>query len=277
MNVLVCLEGSASTASAVELAIELAGTLEASLVGLTIVDEPDILAGEPTSIGGTSFKRDRDAALLEDARAQAQDWIDSFVMRARAADVAVRTLALAGRPAELIVEQIQRHDLALIGRDANFRFETQDHDRHTRDRILRRAGKPIVVVPADPVRAGSMVMIAYDGSPAATRALRSFAASGLARGRPIHVVAVQDDGALAYEIAARGCELLDREFGIRAEPDNIVSPSTTTVALLARRQQLAAGLIVLGGYVPSPLARLVWGSVTHGIVERTVVPVFLHY
>jgi len=144
-------------------------------------------------------------------------------------------------------------------------------------RILRRAGKPIVVVPADPVPAGSTVMIAYDGSPAATRSLRSFAASGLARGRPIHVAAVQDDGALAFEIAARGCELLDREFGIRGEPDNIVSPSTTTVALLERRQQLAAGLIVLGGYVPSPLARLVWGSVTHGIVERTVVPVFLHY
>ncbi len=56
-----------------------------------------------------------------------------------------------------------------------------------------------------------------------------------------------------------------------------MSPSTTTVALLERRQQLAAGLIVLGGYVPSPLARLVWGSVTHGIVENTVVPVYLHY
>jgi nucleotide-binding universal stress UspA family protein len=277
MNLLVCLEGSASTASAIELAIGLARCLAASLVGLAIVDEPDIVAGQPTSIGGASFKRERDAVLLEDAHARAQDWLDSFAHRARAADVPVRTLALAGYPAALIVEQIRRHDLTLFGRDVNFRFETQDRDRNTRDRILRRAGKPIIVVPANPDPAGPSVMIAYDGSPAATRALRSFAASGLARGQAIHVSAVQDDGALAFEIAARGCELLDREFGIRAEPDNIVSPSTTTVALLARRQQLAAGLIVLGGYVPSPLARLVWGSVTHGIVEHTVVPVYLHY
>jgi nucleotide-binding universal stress UspA family protein len=99
----------------------------------------------------------------------------------------------------------------------------------------------------------------------------------MARDRELHVATVDDDGAVAYEIAAEGCRLLHSEFGLRAEPENVVSIEPVADALLERRDKLGAGLIVVGGYVPSPLARLVWGSVTHGILEKSVVPVFLHY
>jgi nucleotide-binding universal stress UspA family protein len=284
MDILVGLEGSPSTARAIDVAIEVATqvttdlgrTRPATLTGLAIVDEPDIVAGTATSIGGASFRKDRDAALLEDARARARGWADAFVARGRAAGLAVRALELTGRPAEMILDEMPRHDLTVLGRDANFRFETQDTDRFTRDRVLRRAGKPILIVPEPLAITGSAVMVAYDGSPAATRALHGFADSGLARGRAIHVATVDDDGATAFEIAARGCALL-AERGVKALPENVVSTESTTGALLTRRAALGAGLIVLGGYVPSPLARLVWGSVTHELLERTVVPVFLHY
>ena len=53
---LVCLEGSAGTDEAVRVAIELGRAQNAALVGLAIVDEPDIRAGAATSIGGSSFK-----------------------------------------------------------------------------------------------------------------------------------------------------------------------------------------------------------------------------
>src|SRR3954469_13401642 len=83
MDILVCLEGSASTASAMKLAFAIARAQRASLVGLAIVDEPDILAGAATSIGGTSYRKDRDAAMLDDAHAHARDWLDTFVQRGR--------------------------------------------------------------------------------------------------------------------------------------------------------------------------------------------------
>jgi nucleotide-binding universal stress UspA family protein len=277
MDILVCLEGSPSTASTVKLAFELARVQRASLVGLAIIDEPDILAGAATSIGGTSFRKDRDAALLSDAHARARDWLDTFVQRGRAAGVAVRALELTGRPAEMILAELPNHDLAMLGRDVNFRFETQEQDRYTRDRVLRRAGRPVIVVPATPAAAGTAVMIMYDGSAAAIRAMRSFAASGLGRGRELYVATVDDDGANAYEMAERGCQSLLYEFGLHAKPENIVSAETVIDALLARRAKLDAGLIVLGGYVPSPVARWMWGSVTSGILEHTVVPVYLHY
>jgi nucleotide-binding universal stress UspA family protein len=278
MEILICLEGSPSTARAVEVAIDLARWLPAGLVGLAIVDEPDIVAGSATSIGGASYRHDRDAALLDDAHRRARVWLADFVARGRAAGVDVRTLEITGRPAEMILAEMSRRDLTLLGRDANFRFETQDHDRYTRDRVLRRAGKPVVVVPEQctTTTSGAAVMIAYDGSPAAGRALRSFADLRLARSREIHVVTVDDDGAHAYETATRGCALL-ADLGIRAIPDNVVSSEPVGTALVTRCTRLGAQMIVLGGYIPSPLARWMWGSVTHDVIERASVPIFLHY
>jgi nucleotide-binding universal stress UspA family protein len=276
MDLLICLEGSRSSASALEVALDLARSLGTTLAGLAVIDEPDIVAREPTSIGGGSFKRDRDAALLEDAHARARGWLDRFRECGRAVGVRVRSVERSGRPAETIVEEMQHHDLLVLGRDANFRFETQERDRYTRDRILRRTGKPILVVPPDPIGDSSTVLLAYDGSPAAIRALHSFGTSGLARGRALHVATVHDDGADAYETATEGCKRL-AALGLTAVPENVVSVEPTAAALLERRDKLGAGLIVLGGYVPSPLARLVWGSVTCELLGKTVVPMFLHY
>src|SRR5262245_28412617 len=129
MDILVCLEGSASSKSAMEIAIATASELGATLVGLTVIDEPDIRAGEPTSIGGAAFKKDRDEALLADARAHAEEWEAAFLKRCSAAGVSARTLEQRGRPAKLVVEEIQRHHLTVLGRDVNFRFETHDRDR----------------------------------------------------------------------------------------------------------------------------------------------------
>ena len=204
-DILVCLEGSPSSQRATEVGIRVGRDLEAALVGLAIVDEPNIRASEAVGIGGASFKQQRDEALLADAHQRAQEWLDAFVARCRDAGVSVRTLELTGRPGPVILEEMQRHDLTLLGRHANFRFETEEQDLQTRDHVLRRAGKPVVIVPEDVVEAGPAVLVAYDQSPAADRALRSFAASGLARGRAVHVASVADDAAIAWDIAVRGC------------------------------------------------------------------------
>ncbi|HEX8113706.1 MAG TPA: universal stress protein [Kofleriaceae bacterium] len=273
---MVCLESSLSTARAVDVAIELARSLPAGLVGLAVVDEPDISAGAATNIGGASDRCDRDAALLEDTHARARAWLADFVGCGRAAGVAVRTLQIAGSPSEAILAEGPRHDLTVLGRDVQFRYETQEHDRYSRDRILRCTGRPVLLVPDQIAATGSAVMIGYDGSPAAIRALHSFADSQLARGRAIHVATVDDDGAHAFETATRGCGLL-AGLGIRAVPENVASSESTAAALLSCAARLGAGMIVIGGYIPSPLARVVWGSVTHEVIARATVPVFLHY
>jgi nucleotide-binding universal stress UspA family protein len=274
-DILVCLEGSTSSTQAVELAARLGLQLQATLVGLAIVDEPDIRAGAASGIGGSSYKKDRDAVLLKDAHEQAAAWIEKFLARCLEVGVAARALEKRGRPAATILEEMGRHDLTLIGRNVNFLFETESHDTETRDAVLHRARNPVLVVPEQPAETGTAVLVAWDGSSAAKRAVRAFAESGLAKDRVVHCSSVGDEGTAAYELAMRGCDLL-RELGVRAEPHSVVSPLPIAEAILVERRKLGAGMLVSGAYAHSRLSHLIWGSVTRELLEKTVVPLFLH-
>jgi nucleotide-binding universal stress UspA family protein len=272
-DILVCLEGSAGTVEATRIAIETAKELAAVLVGLAIVDEPDIRAGTATSIGGSSFKHERDESLVAEARAHAKATLSDFTDRCAAANVTARTVELVGRPAAKILEEMEKHDLAVLGRGANFRFETEDSDEQTRDRILHHATKPLLFVPEQAVESKSDVLIAYDGSSGSKRAVASFAASGLAGNRPVHIATVDDDGARAWDMAERAAQTL-RAAGIQPTVHNIVSPLDTTPALLELRQSLGAGLMVMGAYTHLRISELFRGSVTRGLIEGTPVPLY---
>ncbi len=275
-DLLVCLEGSPSSARATAVAIALARELEARLTGLALVDEPDIRAPEPVGIGGGAYKRERDQALLLDADARAQKWLDDFAHACRQAHVPVQTLARRGRPAATILSELGRHELTVLGGDVNFRYATEEHDQRTRDEVLRRAGKPILIVPDRPPVDGRDVLLAFDGSLASRRALESFAATGLGRDRLVHVVCVDDDGATAWATARAGCSLL-HEVGLAATAHNLVSTLPVSEALLRARDSLGCSMMVMGAYVRARVLRLIWGSVTDEILKGSAVPVFLHY
>jgi len=276
-DALVCLEGSPSSDAATQLAITIASAFHAQLVGLAIIDEPDIRAGTPTGIGGASYKLERDDTLVAEAKASAADALALFERRCRAASIPARSLEIVGRPAVSILHEMEARDLTIIGRDANFRFQIDSEDTATREEILHRATRPVLLVPEGvngPL--GKEVVVAYDGSRAAKRAIASFASSGLAASRNVHVASVDDNGARAWEMATVGVNLF-AEAGIAAETHNLVSAVSSVEALFAFAKEIGAGLMVMGAFAHSRLAHLFHRSVTRGLVERTTVPLYLQH
>ena len=273
-SLLVGLEESVGTDRATALALEIAHAQGARLMGLTIIDEPDITAGAAMGIGGSSYKQERDRILIEEAHRRAHEAEELFLQRCRKASVAARVLEITGRPAETILEEMQHHDLVFLGRDANFQFETQATDSRTWDLVLHRASRPVIVVPEQEVAKSNTVVLAYDGSVAATGALRAFVASGLARGRKLHVVTINASGAVAWEIATEAVQNLE-ELGFKSELHNVVTTLPLTEALLQTAGQIGADLIVMGAFAHSRLRHLFRGSVTQQLVERTTIPLFL--
>jgi nucleotide-binding universal stress UspA family protein len=274
---LVCLEGSESSDAATRTAIAIAAEVGAKLVGLAIVDEPDIRAGTATGIGGSSFKHERDEALLAEARTRAGDALALFERRCREANIQGRSLEVVGRPAVSILHEMENRDLTIIGRDANFRFEIERDDTATREEILHRATRPVLIVPegaSGPL--GRQVVVAYDGSRAAKRAIASFATSGLAQSRNVHVATVDDNGAQAWEMASAGVAAF-AEAGVAAETHNIVSAVSSTEALFGFAKEIKADLMVMGAFAHSRLAHLFHRSVTRGLVERTTIPLYLQH
>jgi nucleotide-binding universal stress UspA family protein len=275
---LVCLEGSLSSEAATHMSIELALSFGASLAGLAVIDDPDIQAGAVTGIGGASFKRARDQTLMVDARKHAGDWVALFERRCRTAGVPAHGVEIVGRPADSILREMTAHDLTVIGRDANFRFETARDDVRTREAILHRATGPVLLVPESAAPAlGKVVIVAYDGSGAAKRALTSFANSGLATSREIHVATVDDSGAQAWEMADRAVRML-ADAGIPAKLHNVVSVLSNVDALFELAAKLEAGLMVMGAFAHRGLRNLFFsGSVTHGLLEKSTIPLYLQH
>jgi nucleotide-binding universal stress UspA family protein len=250
-QVLVCIEGSPSSQRAIELALDVTRAHGGQLAGLAI-------AGEGAAAG------------------VAQGWLAAFSRRCREAGVEARLLEEHGRPATAILEHMPAFGVTLIGRDANFMFESALEDTTTRDAVLHVARKPVIVVPDEPPVASDALMIAFDGSAACERAVRALAASGLAGGATVHVVSVDDDGARAWQIASRGVALCE-QLGIKATPVNVVSTLGIAEALLETRQRIGARLLAMGAYTRSRLVEVLWGSVTRVLTRTTRVPLFLHH
>jgi len=274
---LVCLEGSRSSDAATRTAITIASDFDAKLVGLAIIEEPDIRAGTVTGIGGASYKIERDDALVAEARTRAADSLALFERRCRDAQIQAQSLEVVGRPAASILHEMEARDLTIIGRDANFRFEIERDDTATREEILHRATRPVLLVPEGtrgPL--GHQVVAAYDGSRAAKRAIASFAASGLAQSRNIHVATIGNNGAQAWEMATAGVKLF-AEAGVAAETHNVVSALSNLEALFGFAKEIKADLMVMGAFAHSRLAHLFHRSVTRGLVERTTIPLYLQH
>src|SRR5579872_4769911 len=124
-TILVGLDGSAYSATAVELGMRWAQKCNAMLVGVGIIDEPTIRKPEPLPIGGSFYKERRDSVLAADARRRVEQFLGQFSVQCAEAGVACKLLEDSGTPWEQICLEAQRYDLILLGRQTYFHFETQ--------------------------------------------------------------------------------------------------------------------------------------------------------
>jgi nucleotide-binding universal stress UspA family protein len=132
-----------------------------------------------------------------------------------------------------------------------------------------------VVVPMAPAADGPVV-IAYDGSLQAARALAAFEATGLGESGQVHIVCVGATGNAVAECAERARKFL-RLHKIEANVELVESSEPPEPLILERVTKLGAGLLVMGAYGQPKLREFVIGSVTRTILEAIPVPVFLYH
>jgi nucleotide-binding universal stress UspA family protein len=269
-DILVCLDGSPGGQRATETAIRIARDQGARVVGVALVDADPGRKGAASS-GGAGVKPRRDEVMREDEHRQAQVLLEQLRARCVDAGVTATVIELRGWPAAKVVQEMPAHDLTVLGRAASFLLEHRpERDAHD------RAPRPVMVVPEDDAPPGMDILVAFDGSSAARRALQAFADSGLGEGRQLHVASAHDDGEAAWEMAGRGVDLL-RERGLPGVAHSVVSGRPIAEALLDVRRKLGAGLVVTGAYTRSRVAEMFWGGVTRTLLDQTPVPLFLHH
>jgi len=272
-SILVGLDGSPSGTTAIELGIEWAKKFNALLVGLGIVDEVSIRTPEVEPLGSGYYKHERDEELVQKARQAVAQLLEQFGVRCAAANVSFNLLEESGSPADEILRESQRYDLVLFGHDTHFRFGMADRPDETPENVLKRGSRPVVIAPPK-LDSGSTVVLAYDGSPHADRALQAFQASGLDLEEEVCIFSTDSDPQAAARQAQRAAEFL-RLHRINAVADAVGPVDSVPQSIVAEVRRRNARLLVMGAYGHSLVREYLLGSTTAAVLKDSPVPVFL--
>jgi nucleotide-binding universal stress UspA family protein len=253
-------------------AIDLAGRFGAHLTGVALAVDPMVPAMVTAPVP-VEFAEHARAEALDAARAATA----GFTERATAAGITPATKVvevLMGGAPEAFLNQCRLTDLVVVGQD------DPDQPEPLRDLVLEAAlmegGAPLLVVPyiAKPPLKFDRVMIAWDGSKTAARAVRMALPLLPLVGR-FGVVIVGDQTAESGDPGADVATWLARhDKGVEIE--RIRAPETSVAdALLNHAADHAYDLIVMGGYGHSRVREFLFGGATRDILANMTIPVVM--
>ncbi len=269
-NLLVALDRSAASEAALAAAVAMQPIHRAHLTGF--VAEGGALrlsAGENTWIPRAI------AASLQKSSAAAVAGIEARFRKATA-DLDSDKIHLIDIPeaGDTSIARASRFfDVTLVGMPPP---SARASDLHP-DRIALLSGRPVIAFPPehDATRSLNQVLIAWDGTRAAARALSS-AIRMLGPHDVITIVTIGDPPQASAE--APGLDpktALDRQ-GLSASWVHIPESGGGVAAmLLDKAREIRAGLIIMGAYEHSKFREDIFGGVTHDVMAATDVPVYL--
>lgn len=274
-RILVVLDGSKAGSVAKRYAIKLAKQLGAELVGLGIVDLPWITAPTPEPLGGAAFKIHRDQEVISQHHKKVKNMLAKFKELCEENKIKHQVAELEGFPAVEIETLAEMSDLIIIGRTTDFNFELEVDTDLTVRHVIRDNPRPIVVVTSE-YDVDKKVLVAYDGSLQAARALHIYLLLGIGQGQTVHILSIGKEQKEALEVANRAkqmCEL----HGVKAEVEGVTSTGSVEEIILKKAKDLKVTMVVLGAFGHSGIRELFFGSTTEHLLKDSEVSLFIHH
>lgn len=280
-RILTALDRDTDTPVAIQYAIRLAETFDASLTGLAVVDVKNIYAETGGGGIGTIYYADMmRSQLTEEARMEACELLDNFDRLVNRSNVRHATHVGEGVPYEGIIEELKYHDLLIIGRESHFFYNRPNKDTKTLAEVVKKSSAPALVI-MESYQPVEKVLIAYDGSVASARATQWFVqlepygrridielvhvcdtANSSACDQATAMLHVMSDFLKSHGYETINQQLLDREGSVGA-------------AIIGHVRETGADLVVMGAHSVSAVRRMTFGSTTHDLVTESPVPVFM--
>jgi nucleotide-binding universal stress UspA family protein len=174
------LDPSPFSESAVRLGCIIAKVYNAEVTGLVVLDIPGIEDSiGPIPIGGIHLAEKLEKEKKEEARKRIENLLNKFKTTCDSEGVLHRVAHRQGSPSDQILDESIYYDLLIIGLRTFFNFETSEKYGSSLDKLLKQSITPIYGVPENlhilekPDRK-LRVLIAFDGSPLAARAMQRF-------------------------------------------------------------------------------------------------------
>lgn len=274
-RILVPLDPSPYTEAATLRACDIAQHHFAQVTGLAVLDSPEIRRRfAPVEVSHWPSIRENLAAGLDQAQQIIDRAKERFAMTCEAQHVAHSEDELSGVPVSIITEVAALYDLVVMGLRTHYHFETRDSDGDSLAKILDQTASPVLAVPSQTGGSFQRVLIAYDGSFPAARALRDFVGFARPYDFEINVFASGGDRAQSDALLARAAAYL-RSHDLH---DFKLHATTQAPWDFVQEEFLDATDIVVAGihsrkFLVDPFV----GSFTRNLIESGKVSLFLSH
>lgn len=274
-RILIPLDGSEYSETAVEKGIRMASRTGAEIHGLGIIDEPKILHAEARPVGTDEIVERKQKTMLAHAREKVDGFMVSLQKHCKERSVKSKVHIESGDPAQVIIETAHRHDMIVMGQETSFKFMTQEKPCDTMDEVLKASPRPVLIVPKI-LQEGEGICVATDGSNGASRAVQMYQLMGLSGKRTIKILSVHKDAI----IAAKNCEEVEKYFkahNIKCSMHPAVTDEHPWDYLLNFIEKEMPQVIVMGAHGTSGLKEIFVGSVTKDLIKKSPVPLFIYH
>jgi nucleotide-binding universal stress UspA family protein len=280
-RILACIDASSYAASVCALTAWSANRLDASVEVLHVVQRKDAVAARHDLSGaiGLGVKSELLEELTRIDQAEGKLAIERGRLLLKEAEriltgaglANIRTLPRHGGIVETIIEREAEADLVIIGkRGASSEF-APDHIGSKIERVVRASVKPVLIA-SSKAHSPRTVVIAFDGSAAAGKAVEFVAESPLFADLPVHLVtAGTDDARNRSQIEKAATRLMVRT----PTPVRAIVPGHADKVIGDYMARQPEGILVMGAYGHSPLRTLIVGSTTTMMVRTVHAPVML--
>jgi nucleotide-binding universal stress UspA family protein len=277
-SILVHLDASTRTPSRVAAAAALAVQHDAHLVGVAPTGWITLTSDWSDGTGVIGYVEAAVQALREQAQAVARQ----FEQQAAALGVrSIESRVDVGEAAPTLAVHARYCDLTVVTQVEPGRWGGTQSPQLPQE-VLMSSGRPLLVLPyagETPTPLATNVLVGWDASREAARALAD-ALPLLERARSVQVAVFE----ASQELDIRHGDLPGADIGqwlarhgVRVEVQRIVTGVPVGEALLSHAADLAADLIVVGGYGHSRFRETMLGGVTRTLLRTSPVPVLMSH
>ena len=290
-DVLVHTDNSGNSTVRLEYATRLAEIHDANLTGLYVAATPkkSVRSYRQTpnyivpDLGGRSLKEyDEKAHALqaehhEHAQMASKRAHTRFEEAAAAKKINHDWVHTEGAMSDALTHHARFCDVAIVGQPGP---ESQRHFGETpTDHLILSVGHPVLVVPylADDFTVGKRIMVAWDRSPLATRAVHN-SRPFLRNADSVHILAINLTPEYHGNVPGSGiCEHL-AHHDIKATPVRVDSGSETlSDIMLSKAKELGIDLIIMGAYGHSRLREKILGGNTYHLLNNSPIPLLMNH
>jgi nucleotide-binding universal stress UspA family protein len=274
-NFLVPVDGSEYSTGAVGYAAALAARKGGRITLLNVINvtslEGPFLADLSGSIGITpflDFQKKVRAALEEKGGLILEN--HSATLRERGVEHSTRIeTGVVGR---VICQEAMDHDAVVIGRRGEHASWRGFLLGSVVEEVVRGCARPVIVTPREegPL---TKLLVAYDGSRTAGKALGVAAGLAGTLSLPVTVVCVSSDSRSGHGLLDEAESFLE-PHGIKAT--KVLESGPAVEGILEAAKRGGCDIIVMGAYGHSRVRELLVGSTTDGLLRKSGVPVLLY-